>query len=95
MAENLTLTTYSEDQLVQMIEVAVSKALEKASLKENAEVYLTREQTAQRLSVTLATLNNWVKLDKIIAHKINGRVLFKSSDIENALIAKKTLRYKH
>ncbi|MFR0679292.1 MAG: helix-turn-helix domain-containing protein [Dysgonomonas mossii] len=90
---NLILMTYSEDQLSQMIETAVSKALEKAQPKQDTEKYLTREETAKRCAITLATLNNWVNVGKIIAHKINGRVLFKQTDIEKAMIARKTIKY--
>lgn len=90
---NMILMTYSEDQLYQIIETAVVNALEKAQPKQDAEKYLTREETAKKCAITLATLNNWVNAGKIIAHKINGRVLFKQSDIDKALIVRKTLKY--
>lgn len=90
---NMVLMTYSEEQLFNMIEKAVSNALEKAQPKQDTEKYLTREETAKKCAITLATLNNWVNAGKIISYRINGRVLFKQSDIEKALIARKTLKY--
>lgn len=90
---NMVLMTYSEEQLFNMIEKAVSNALEKAQPKQDPEKYLTREETAKKCAITLATLNNWVNAGKIISYRINGRVLFKQSDIEKALIARKTLKY--
>lgn len=90
---SMILMTYSEEQLFKMIEAAVVNALEKAQPKQDAEKYLTREETAKKCAITLATLNNWVNAGKIMAHKINGRVLFKQIDIDKALIARKTLKY--
>jgi hypothetical protein len=90
---NLILMTYSEAQLSQMIEIAVSKALEKAQPKQDTEKYLTRAETAKKCAITLATLNNWVNAGKIISYRINGRVLFKEGDIDKALIARKTIKY--
>jgi excisionase family DNA binding protein len=49
------------------------------------EKYLTRQETAKILQVTLPTLSDWVKRGKIRAYKINTRIRFKKSDIENAL----------
>jgi len=56
------------------------------------EKYLTRQETAQILQVTLPTLSDWVKRGKIRAYKINTRIRFKKSDIENALI--EVVKYK-
>lgn len=90
---NIILMTYSEEQLYKMIETAVTNALEKVQTKQDAEVYLTRVETAEKCAITLATLNNWVNAGKLLAHKINGRVLFKQSDIDKALIAKRIFKY--
>ena|ERR1700761_6442817 len=45
----------------------------------------TRTETAKILRVTLATLNDYTKTGKIIANRIGNRVLYKESDIQNAL----------
>ena len=47
--------------------------------------YLTRQETARRLRISLVTLSDWVNRGKISAHKIGGRVLFRESDVEAAL----------
>lgn len=46
---------------------------------------LTRHETARRLRISLVTLTEWVNRGKIRAHKIGGRVLFRDSDVEEAL----------
>lgn len=47
--------------------------------------YLTRDQAAKKLHVTLPTLRAWTKNGRIKAYKIARRVLYKPEDIENAL----------
>lgn len=56
------------------------------------EKYLTRQETAQILQVTLPTLSDWVNRGKIRAYRINTRIRFKKSDIENAL--QEVVKYK-
>jgi len=56
------------------------------------EKYLTRQETAKILQVTLPTLSDWVKRGKIRAYKINTRVRFKKSDIDAAL--QEVVKYK-
>ncbi|MBO6605313.1 helix-turn-helix domain-containing protein [Psychroserpens sp.] len=46
---------------------------------------LSREATAEMLCISLPTLNQWTKSGIINAHRIGGRVLYKSEDISNAL----------
>lgn len=49
------------------------------------ETLRTRTETAKILRVTLATLNEYTKNGKIVANRIGNRVLYKDSDIQNAL----------
>ena len=51
---------------------------------------LTRKETAKRLNITLATLNDYTKTGKIVANRIGNRVLYKETDIQNALHQVKT-----
>ena len=46
---------------------------------------LSREATAEMLCISLPTLNEWTKSGIIKAHRIGGRVLYKSEDITDAL----------
>ena len=55
-------------------------------LKSNAEVFHTREETAKRFQVDLSTLHRWTKAGKIISHAIGGRVFYKESSIQQALV---------
>ena len=54
--------------------------------KEDTPLYLTRDEAAKMLRITLPTLNDWTKLGRIPVQRIGRRVL---SDIENALEGRK------
>lgn len=45
----------------------------------------TREQVAEMLHVTLATLHNYVRQGRLHPVKVNGRVLFAEEEINNLL----------
>ena len=47
---------------------------------------LTRNEVAELLKCTLPTVHNWAKTGIITSYGINGRVYFKRSEIENALV---------
>jgi len=48
--------------------------------------YLSRNEVAEMLKCTLPTIHNWAKTGVITSYGINGRVYFKRSEIENALV---------
>ncbi len=73
-----TLITQSVNESVQQI-IKLQKPAE-------AETYLTREQTAEYLSVSLQTLHNWTNKGRLKAYKICGRVYYKRTDLENSFI---------
>lgn len=51
----------------------------------NPEKILTREETANILSISLVTLWSWTKNDIIRAHRIGNQVRYKQKDITEAL----------
>jgi excisionase family DNA binding protein len=54
--------------------------------------YLTRFEVAQRLNVSLPTLHEYTKQGFLPAYRLGSRVLYKESDIDNA-IQKRQLKY--
>ena len=62
------------------------EALKKQNEKSNAEVFYTREETAERLKINLSTLHRWTKSGKIIPHAIGTRIYYKESLIQQALV---------
>ena len=49
------------------------------------ENYLTRKETADKLSVSLPTLNEYTKRNLIKGYRFGVRVLYKQNEIEAAL----------
>lgn len=73
-----------------LIENATGKAIKEYSLslqkeQEKQSEYLTRKQTAEKLHLSLGTLDQYVKKGLITSYKIGHRVLFKSEDINDSL----------
>ena len=62
------------------------EALKKQNKKSNAEVFYSREETADRFKINLSTLHRWTKSGKIIPHAIGARIYYKESSIQQALV---------
>jgi Helix-turn-helix domain len=48
--------------------------------------YLQRSEVAEMLNVDLSTIHNWTKKKILTANQIGGRVYYKRSNIEAAII---------
>mgnify|MGYP000117897483 CR=1 FL=1 len=70
------------DELRTTLLTAIKEEVENFKYRQpESEVLLTRKQTADFLSVTLVTLNEWTKLGLIKSGKIGRRVYYKKSDV--------------
>lgn len=69
-----------------MIESALDSRLDKLSNKPNGNELLTRNEVCEIFKIDLSTLHHWRKKGRIKASGIGGRVYFKRSDVEAALI---------
>ena len=88
------LTTYSEEELQAIIITAMIKVLANFSPKTDEVIYLTRKDVAERLHISLATLNDYTKSGKLKGYRINGRVLYREDEIFSALTAVEPLKYR-
>lgn len=52
--------------------------------------YLTRKQVAEMFKIDISSVHNWTKKGIIISYQIGGRVYYKRSEIEAAIIQLKT-----
>ncbi|MEY8780321.1 helix-turn-helix domain-containing protein [Allomuricauda sp. XS_ASV26] len=50
------------------------------------EELLTRSETAELLKINLSTLYHWTKKGKLKSYGLSGKVYYKRSEIESALI---------
>jgi excisionase family DNA binding protein len=49
------------------------------------QTYLTREETAKLLRITTVSLYNYTRQGRIPAYRLNGRLLYKASEIDACL----------
>lgn len=75
------------DQLNQHLLNGVDARMkELAERSENEPVqYLTRRELANKLSISLPTLHDWVKKGLLKAYRMGNRVYFKSDEIDDSL----------
>ena len=68
---------------------------EKGSILPEREekVYLTRHEVAERLHISLVTLNKLTQNGRIKAFRIGGRVLYKPEDITLAVMEMRTSKF--
>ena len=71
-------------EIIREIDQAISKVADKLQLNDNDKL-LSREETANLLSVSLVTLWDWTKKDIIPAYRIGSKVRYKKSEVLQAL----------
>lgn len=89
--EGLTVDTLSE-----IIRETVRSEIgtSRPSSPPTSDKFLSRKATATRLKVSLVTLTDWVNRSRLKAYKIGGRVLFRESEVEEALARIVPLKHK-
>ena len=48
--------------------------------------YLTRNEVSALLKIDLSSVHNWTRRGILISYQIGGRVYYKRSDVENAMV---------
>lgn len=88
------IITITEEEFQERLEAIFQKMLENYSPALPVIQYLTRNDVAKRLHISLPTLNEYTKSGKLKGYRINGRVLYKEDEINEALTAIKPLKYR-
>ncbi|MCG2610782.1 helix-turn-helix domain-containing protein [Flavobacterium sp. SM15] len=87
--QSVQMINISPEQLQSEITKGVKAHLDEF-LKEfkpkSPEDYLSRSEVAKMLKIDISSLHNWTKKGKLKSYGIGGRVFYKRSDIEAALI---------
>jgi excisionase family DNA binding protein len=82
------------NELQELIENSVKKALEQKAEKQEPEtVLITRKEVAAILGISLVTLNTWTKQGKVPALRIGTRVRYNKDEVLNSLKQIETLKY--
>lgn len=85
------LTTYNQTEFQNMIFDSVKNAVQSEIFNLSTNVlpppkeFLTRQETADLLSISLVTLDNYVKAGYINAFRLGFKVRFRYNDVSNAL----------
>lgn len=92
----ILLNGINVDELIEKIGELIDKKLNKEQshlFSANQTNFLSRQEVAQLLKISLPTLNEWTKLGWLQSYKIGNRVLYKSDEVEAAIL--KVSNYKH
>lgn len=86
----LHVESTNSDDLINKIINGVITALKgfEGQTQNNSEIILSREEAAKLLSISLVTLWDLTRKDKIPAFRIGNKVRYKKSDVLNALTQK-------
>lgn len=49
-------------------------------------VYLSRQEVADMLQITLVSVHNWTKKRILHSHQIGGKILYKRKEVEAAIV---------
>ena len=88
MTNQTLIHNVTPEQIVNLfagLQKQIKELNEKFEPKQATE-YLSRNDVAEMLKCTLPTVYNWVQKGVITSYGIAGRVYFKRSEIENALV---------
>lgn len=73
-----------KNEIVKEVVIALKKSGINNS-ENNDDLYLTRQETAKLLSVSLVTLWDWTRKDLIPAYRIGNKIRYKKSEVLNSL----------
>ena len=94
---NIILSPFSLDELsanlLSLFEQALDKRFEQYTAPKSDEI-LSRKQAAEVLGISLPTLNEWTKEGIVKGYRINSRVRYKRSELDDALIQVKSVRHR-
>jgi predicted DNA-binding transcriptional regulator AlpA len=80
------------NELKSIINESVSNAFSKIPQAKEDDVLLKRKDVASLFSVSLVTIADWMKTNKIPYYRINSRIFFKRKEVLEALQSKKKFK---
>jgi hypothetical protein len=94
--ENIILSPIPISELQSIISETVRAEMQQictATTSPETE-FITRQETAKILDISLPTLNEWTKQGIVIGYRINTRVRYKKGEILDAVKQIQTLKYR-
>ncbi|WP_019987544.1 helix-turn-helix domain-containing protein [Rudanella lutea] len=99
MIQQTNLISISTDELISIIKGAIEAAVKQAISKSlpipinKTNGFLTRDQAAEKLHITLPTLHAWTKSGRLVAHRIGRRVLYNEDELDQSIRAFRNNEY--
>lgn len=93
--DQIILSSFSLAELQSLISETFQKEFSKVSTKDSIPDgdFITRQETAKILGITLATLHQWTLREIVQGYRIGTRVRYKKNEILNSLIGMNSLKY--
>ena len=90
--KQFNITQVNPGELQTMINEALASQLKSIQLSSTTspEEYLTTVEVSQLFKISISTVHNWRKSGTLVACQIGGKVFFKRSDIDNAVVQLKS-----
>lgn len=82
--ESFTIPTTESIRTVVREEITAAMEKHRQELDKKSK-YMTRQQVADYLSITLSTVHTYINQGILTAYKVNGRTLFKMYEVDEAL----------
>jgi excisionase family DNA binding protein len=82
--EAVTITQITPPELSLLIENSLRKILSRQQPIEQPDGYITRQEAADILCITLPTLGSYTLEGKVKGYRIGRRVLYKKHEVEQA-----------
>jgi hypothetical protein len=88
MDKSILLHRLSPDELSQLIKEVIREELfaNDARVKQDENVFLTREETCAILKINKTSLLKWTKKGRLIRYGIGNRVLYKKSEVLESVL---------
>lgn len=83
---NQVISIPTNEAIREIVRDEVTSALDAYHEKQQRrKKYMTRQQVADQLSITLSTVHSYINNGTLKAYKVNGRTLFKADEVDEAL----------
>ena len=94
--QNIIFTQIPIDEFKNVISETVREELQKMNTPtpQQETEYITRQETARILGISLPTLHDWTKKGVIIGYRISTRVRYRKNEVLQALQQVQTLKYR-
>ncbi len=93
MATSTIIENVTPAELIESVRAVVKQEIAGLQLERSIPKYLTRQEVASLLKITLPTLFEYTRTGKIKGHRIGSRVLYSEEEVSRAVKEIATIKY--